>query len=255
MTKQELRDALHLLLNTPSHCVCGQTFTTDHTMICRHGVLIFACHNDLCDITADLLSTVCNDVAIEPPLTPRSPNLQDDARADIHACGLWGWRQNAFFDVRVFLLNAQSYSNASILSVYIRNEMQKKREYGDRVQEEELASLLHWFLQQLGAWEKRQSLFIDSLLSFSPNKYFILQHHTGMASMHSVFLLCSATMCIRRSCSISYTDDLMLLQKWVLSVALGTPSCPLIVVLLYLYDLHLNNTLNTKVTKSLIKKN
>ena len=52
-------------------------------------------HNDLRDITAELLSKVCNDVAIEPPLqslsgeaiTPQSANRQDDARADIHARG------------------------------------------------------------------------------------------------------------------------------------------------------------------------
>ena len=61
-------------------------------------------HNDLRDITAELLSKVCNDVAIEPPLqslsgeviTPQSANRQDDARADIHARGFWGRRQSAF---------------------------------------------------------------------------------------------------------------------------------------------------------------
>ena len=45
-------------------------------------------HNDLCDITAELLSKVCNDVSIEPPLQslsgkviiPQSANWQDDAR-------------------------------------------------------------------------------------------------------------------------------------------------------------------------------
>ena len=48
-----------------------------------HGGLTFVRHNDLRDITAELLSKVCNDVAIElePPLqslsgeviTPQSP--------------------------------------------------------------------------------------------------------------------------------------------------------------------------------------
>ena len=57
-------------------------------MICRHGGLKFVRHNDLRDIAAELLSKVCNDVAIEPPLqslsgeviTPQSANRQDDAR-------------------------------------------------------------------------------------------------------------------------------------------------------------------------------
>jgi len=50
------------------------------------------------DIIAELLSTVCNDVMIEPPrqpvseeiLTPGSANQQDDTRADIHVCGFGG---------------------------------------------------------------------------------------------------------------------------------------------------------------------
>ena len=80
LTKQEVWDALHLsygwtLLNTPSHCVCGQTFTTDHAMMCRYGGLTFVRHNDLRDITAELLSTMCNDVAIEPPLQPLSGEI------------------------------------------------------------------------------------------------------------------------------------------------------------------------------------
>ena len=67
-------------------------------MICQHGGLTFVRHNDLCDITAELLSKVCNDIAIEPPLqslsgeviTPQSANQQDDARANIHAHGFGG---------------------------------------------------------------------------------------------------------------------------------------------------------------------
>ena len=103
LTKQEFRDGLHLrygwtLLNTPGHCVCGAVFTADHAMICRHGGLMFMRHNELRDITAELLTKVCSDVAIEPPLqplsgerlTPQTANRQDDARADIHARGFLG---------------------------------------------------------------------------------------------------------------------------------------------------------------------
>ena len=157
LTKQEFWDALHLcydwnLLNTHSHCVCGANFSADHAMICWHGGLTFVRHNDLRDITAELLSKVCNDVAIEPPLqsisgeviTPQSANRQDDSRADIHARGFWGQWQSAFFDIRVFHPNAQSYRNTSIPSVYRRHEQQKKREYGDRVCEVELASFTQY---------------------------------------------------------------------------------------------------------------
>ena len=47
-------------MNTPSHCVCGSPFSTDHAMICCHyGVH----HSDVHD-----LDKVCYDVAIERPL-------------------------------------------------------------------------------------------------------------------------------------------------------------------------------------------
>jgi len=102
-------------------------------MICHHGGLTFICHNELRDITAQLLSKVWNVVSIEPPLQPLSgekltpliANQQDDARADIHVHGFWGRQQSAFFDIRVFHLNAQSYRKTSISSVYRCHELQK----------------------------------------------------------------------------------------------------------------------------------
>ena len=101
-------------------------------MVCQHG-------------GADLLSKVCSDVSVEPPLqplngeviTPKTANHQDDARANIYAHGFWGQRQGAFLDVRVF---HPSYHHSSIPSVYHCHELQKKREYSERVREVELAS-------------------------------------------------------------------------------------------------------------------
>ena len=127
-------------------------------------------HNDLRDITAGLLSRVCSDVATEPPLqplsgeviTPKSANRQDDARADIHARGFWGRRQSAFLDVRVFHPNAPSYRNSSIPSVYRRHELQKKREYGERVREVEQASFTPLVFSTTGQWNGRRSTNILS---------------------------------------------------------------------------------------------
>ena len=60
----------------------------------------------------------------------------------MHACGFWGSRQNAFFDVRVFHPNAQGHYNSNFSTVYRHHEMMKKREYGDKVWEVELASFI-----------------------------------------------------------------------------------------------------------------
>ena len=52
-------------------------------------------HNEIRDIIAEWLERACHDVVIVPPLQPLTEeniipvtaNRQDDARADIHACG------------------------------------------------------------------------------------------------------------------------------------------------------------------------
>ena len=63
LNKQEFRDALCLrygwqLANIPSHCMCGNSFSVDHAMICQHGGLTFIRHNELWDLTANWLQQV-----------------------------------------------------------------------------------------------------------------------------------------------------------------------------------------------------
>ena len=119
------------------------------------------------DITAEFLSKVCSEVAIEPPLQPlsgeiistKTANQQDDARVDIYARGFWGWRQGAFFDVRVFHPNAPRYRHSSIPAVYRRHELQKKREYGERVREVELASFTPLVFGTTGGMGKEAVIF------------------------------------------------------------------------------------------------
>ena len=75
-------------------CVCGDNFDTDHAMICKKGGFITMRHNELHDLEAELLNTVCKDVQIEPVfqditgeiLNPGANNSAD-ARLDIHAKG------------------------------------------------------------------------------------------------------------------------------------------------------------------------
>ena len=85
-------------------------------MIYKRGGFVIQRHNELRDLEADLLSMVCNDVEIEPILQDisgeqlgRDSNRAPDARLDFHACGFWENQRSAFFDVRVFHPNADSY--------------------------------------------------------------------------------------------------------------------------------------------------
>ena len=110
-------------------------------------------------------------MAIEPPLQPltgesiepRSANRQDEVRADIHARGFWGQRQSAFFDVRVFHPNAQSYCQSNIPSLYRRHELQKKQEYGDRIREVEQASFTPLVFTTTGGMGKEAVVFYRRL--------------------------------------------------------------------------------------------
>ena len=138
LNKGEFRDALHLrygwdIQNAPQSCVCGSSFSIDHAMICKRGGFSILRHNEIRDLTANLLTEVCHNVATEPPLQPlhvshRSTNVSAEARLDIKARGFWNLAQDAFFDVRVFHPNAPCYRSKGLAAIYKQHESSKKRE-------------------------------------------------------------------------------------------------------------------------------
>ncbi|PFX18036.1 hypothetical protein AWC38_SpisGene17612 [Stylophora pistillata] len=99
LNKEEFRDALKLRYNwefsdIPKRCVCGDIFDVDHAMTGRNGEFVILRHNEIRDLEAELLSTVCKDVEIEPPLQQitgevlnNGTNPSQDARFDILARG------------------------------------------------------------------------------------------------------------------------------------------------------------------------
>ena len=84
--------------NLPSKCDCGNNFTVEHALSCAKGGFPSIRHNEIRDLTANLLTEVCNEVCIEPNLQPTTSdqlsgataNSQDGARLDISANGVWG---------------------------------------------------------------------------------------------------------------------------------------------------------------------
>ena len=110
LSKGDFRDALcmcygWMLPNLPSKCVCGSAFNVDHAMVCSKGGFPTLRHNEIRDITADVLTEVCHDVAIEPMLQPltgekfqkKTANMSDEARLDLSARGVWTKGDRAFF--------------------------------------------------------------------------------------------------------------------------------------------------------------
>ena len=83
-------------------------FSAEQSLSCPKGGFPSIRHNEIRDLTADLLTEVCNDVHIEPDLQPverevltgSSANGQDGARLDISANGFWCGRfEQTYFDV------------------------------------------------------------------------------------------------------------------------------------------------------------
>ena len=130
--KGDFHDAVCLrygwsLPHLPTECICGASFTVDHAFTCPHGSYPTLCHNEIRDITAQLMSEVCPNVATEPVLQPvtnerffhRSANTGTDARLDVRAQGFWGiHHQQAYFDVRVFNPLATSNRQSAISTCF-----------------------------------------------------------------------------------------------------------------------------------------
>ena len=138
--KSAFQDALALRYgwsprNVPTKCDCGKAFSVEHALSCAKGSFPIIRHNEIRDLTAGLLTEVCNDVRVEPTLQPitnesipnASANLQDGARLDISANSLWGGRfEKTFLDVRVFNPHAPSNRSSSITACYNKHEREKK---------------------------------------------------------------------------------------------------------------------------------
>ena len=73
-------------------CVCGDSFNLQHALSCPKGGLVITRHNELRNLTAEILGEVCKNVVIEPLLTPltgeelpKSSSMSNEGRADVSA--------------------------------------------------------------------------------------------------------------------------------------------------------------------------
>ena len=138
LNKREFWDALALRYNwpiqyLPTTCVCGKPFDVSHSLSCKKGGYITLRHNEVRDITAQLLNEVCRNVQKEPALQPLTgemlhgnPNISDEARLDVTARDFWVKGQQAFFDVRVFNPFAKRHTKISLKKSLEINEKEKR---------------------------------------------------------------------------------------------------------------------------------
>ena len=114
-------------------------------------------HNELRDLEAELLNTVCYDVEVEPVLQPitgddlnRGANQAPDARLDIYARSFWERQRSAYVDIRVCHPNADSYKDLTHKQLYRQQKQEKKRKYALRVLEVEQWSFIALVLADHG---------------------------------------------------------------------------------------------------------
>ena len=164
-------------------------------------------HNEVRDITADLLTEVCHGVGTEPHLqsvteeqfTHRTANREEGARLDIVAENFWSRdRQRSFFDVRVF--NPLSH-NTSLAQCFRRNELEKRRAYDERIREIEHGSFSPLVFSTSGSMGPTATTVYKRLAAMIAEK----NNKTYSKTIHwlrcrlNFSLLRSAIMCLRGS--------------------------------------------------------
>ena len=138
--KQAFRGALALHYGwtpkkLPSKCACGSSFTVQYAVSCAKGRYPSIRHNEIQDLTANLISDVFHN---EPELLPvtgenlsgASANTQPGAWLDIAANGVWGGSfEQTYFDVRIFNPHVSSNRHMDPQTVYRKHKQSKKRAY------------------------------------------------------------------------------------------------------------------------------
>ena len=221
--KRAFADALSLrygwsLTNTPLNCACGAGFTICHALSCPKGGFPSIRHDEIRDLTAQLLSEVCSDVKVEPDLQPvpegvsftASANVSEGARLDVAMNGFWGGRfERSFVDVRVFNPHAPTNRLGSLPSMYLKHENEKKRLYEQRVREVEFASFTPLVLSATGGMAKQATIFYKRLASLlaSKREFRYSQMMNWLRCRLSYSLLRSAIQCIRGARSSYHLPD------------------------------------------------
>ena len=108
------------------------SFNLQHALSCPKGGPVITRHNELRNLTAEILGEVCKNVVIELLLTPlkgeelsKSSNTSNQARADVSARRLWTNGQTAFCDVKVFNQVARCHLHHRLPAVH--KKMKTKR--------------------------------------------------------------------------------------------------------------------------------
>ena len=221
LNKQIFWDTIYLrygipLPRLPATCVCDAKYSIEHALNCKKGGFVTIRHNNVRDFTAHVLSEVCNDVAVEPLLTPLSGEKfkhktaikEDNARLDTSARGFWIKGNKAYTDIKVFNPLAQMYSNLTLKAAHNMNEKGKKRNYEERILNVEHGSFTPLIFTCLGGMSVECSHFYNRLADkYSEKKNIPISKARTWLTKLSFCLLRSTHMCIRGSRSNKVREE------------------------------------------------
>ena len=181
----------------PCECVCGASFSVEHALSCNRGGFPTLRHNEVRDLTATLLTEVCTNVEVEPPLQElsgevltRSANSESGAHSDIAVDGFWEpGRVRTFCDIRVFNPFAPTNRKPSLFPLPIKLKRRRRNVNIIReLQKLNMAPFHLWFSPLLAAWVRKRQFSIRDWLLDCQTIGTTLFCNLRLAQEHSVFL-------------------------------------------------------------------
>ena len=165
----------------------------------------------------EVLEDTCVNVCLEPALKPLegeelSPwaNSTQNARVDIQAGRFWGVsrHERAYFDVRVFYPHAGSHCHRSLPQIYPSQEMEKRRQYQERILNVDEGTFTPLVFSAMGGAGPAASTFLKGLADkVATKKATTYAHPIGWLRCRlSLALLRSSLLCLRGAGSIRASD-------------------------------------------------
>ena len=214
LNKQDFKDAIAIrygwkIEGLPDICPCEKEFSPEHAMVCPKGGFISIRHDEVRDLTCEMIKEVCRCVTKEPTLQTlsgetfkyKTANTQNSARVDLMARGFWTRGQCAFFDVRIFEPTAPCYKNKSLEQAHRSNEQEKKRVYSERIRKVEQGTFTPLVFTTSGGMAKEAQYFYKRLAQLMSDKRQEPRGFTTswMRTRLSFALVRSAILCLRGS--------------------------------------------------------
>jgi hypothetical protein len=205
--KRDYRDLLRLryhfqVPNLPPTCQCGKPYSVAHSQQCLTGGFVHARHNEVQKLFAFECSKAgFNDTELEPPLLPvederiesKQAKLMDGALSDVPVRDIWGNKQNAFFEFRVFTPFASSYSHMTPEECYSRFENTRSAECEQRINKVDCGSFTPMVMSSSGGMGPRMSMALKQLAVSTAEKT------NQRLSITFALLRCRIVFCLLRS--------------------------------------------------------